>query len=212
MYAQTPSTLSELDNAPKPRSSPGQRRQDILRTLAQLLEDPTCDRATTAMIARYMGVCEAALYRSFKTKADMYHGLLDYMEQTLFDLFAKIQNDNERTWIQKAQTMVQVLLNFADKNRGLTRILTGQMLLKEDIRLTERVVQLTFNIEGRLRQTLREAALAGEVKADYNTHLRASLLIHYVMGRWSRFVLSGFEERPNLTDIRELESFFWEAQ
>ena len=145
---------------PRSGRAVGSRRKDILQTLAKLLEDPQCDRITTALIAKKLKLSEAALYRSFPSKGAMFDALIGFIESSLLDLFAQIRDDDALTQIGRVQMMVSVMLDFSDANPGLTRVMTGQVLMKEDPKLTERMTHLYDKLEMGLRQTLREAVLA----------------------------------------------------
>lgn len=192
---------------PRPSRATRNRRSDILQTLAKLLEDPHCDRITTALIARKLDLSEAALYRSFPSKAAMFDALIGFVETSLLNLFAQIREDASLTNIGRVQVMVGVMLDFSDANRGLTRVMTGQVLMKEDPRLTERMTLIIDKLEMGLRQALREAVLARELPADFNAEGRASLIMNWVLGRWLRFVLTSFRVRPNGVSAVTLEPF-----
>ena len=141
---------------PRSGRAVGSRRKDILQTLAKLLEDPQCDRITTALIAKKLKLSEAALYRSFPSKGAMFDALIGFIESSLLDLFAQIRDDDALTQIGRVQMMVSVMLDFSDANPGLTRVMTGQVLMKEDPKLTERMTHLYDKLEMGLRQTLRQ--------------------------------------------------------
>ena len=197
-----------LIRVPRPRRTHCDRRTDILQVLAGLLEDPHCDRITTSLIAKKLDLSEAALYRSFPSKGAMFDGLIEFIESTLLDLFAQIRADEKLSQVAKIQVMTNVMLDFADRNRGLTRIMTGQVLMKEDPKLTERMMRVIESLETGLRQAFREAVLAGELPADFNSNARANLVMNWVTGRWLRFVLTGFRVRPNGVSPVTLEPFF----
>ena len=138
----------------------------------------------------------------------MFDGLIEFIESSLLDLFAQIRADEKLTNVAKIQVMTSVMLDFADANRGLTRVMTGQVLMKEDPKLTERMTRVIESLETGLRQAYREAVLAGELPADFNSSARASLVMNWVTGRWLRFVLTGFKTRPNGVSPVTLEPFF----
>ena len=177
---------------PRSGRAVGSRRKDILQTLAKLLEDPQCDRITTALIAKKLKLSEAALYRSFPSKGAMFDALIGFIESSLLDLFAQIRDDDALTQIGRVQMMVSVMLDFSDANPGLTRVMTGQVLMK---------------LEMGLRQTLREAVLAQEVPANFDSSARAGLLMNWVLGRWLRFVMTSFAVRPNGVSAAGLDPF-----
>ena len=141
--ASEPASHTPIIRVPRQRRVRRDRRTDILQTLAVLLEDPHCDRITTAQIAKKLDLSEAALYRSFSSKGAMFDGLIEFIESSLLDLFAQIRADEKLTNVAKIQVMTSVMLDFADANRGLTRVMTGQVLMKEDPKLTERMTRAT---------------------------------------------------------------------
>lgn len=193
---------------PRPRRQRSDRRSEILQTLAMLLQNPNCDRITTALIAKRLDVSEAVLYRCFPSKAEMFDGLITFVETSILEIFAKIRDDDQLQPLTRVQHMVNVLLEFADANPGLTRVMTGQALMKEDHRLTERIVRLSETFESWIRQAYKEAILAGQMPADFNASGRASLVMSWVIGRWLRFVLTGFKARPNGVSPVALAPFF----
>ena len=193
---------------PRPSRPKKDRRTDILQTLARLLENPRCDRITTAMIARELGLSEAALYRSFASKGAMYDALIEFVETSLLTLFAQIREDQNLKPVQRIQLMVNVMLDFADANPGLTRVMSGQVLLKEDPKLMERMMQLVDTVEAQVRQAYREAVMAGALPADFNTTGAANLVVSWVLGRWSRFANTNFKIRPNGVSAVAMRPFF----
>jgi TetR/AcrR family transcriptional regulator len=171
----------------------GERRQRILQTLAEMLEAPQAEKITTAALAARLEVSEAALYRHFASKAQMYEGLIEFIEQTLFGFINRI-NAEEPKGIRQARAMAQLLLAFAEKNRGMTRVLTGEALVNENTRLQARVNQLLDRVEASLKQSLRIAATQGDCQTD--PALSANLVLMWVQGRWHQFVKSGFTRTP----------------
>ena len=171
----------------------GERRLQILQTLAAMLENPKSEKVTTAALAAKLTVSEAALYRHFASKAQMYEGLIEFIESTLFSFINKITNESTDGVAQAEQTVV-MLLSFAEKNPGMTRVLIGEALVNEDERLQTRINQLTDKLEAALRQSIRIAQAAnswhGDAQAD------AAVLIAYVLGRWQLFAKSGFKRLP----------------
>ncbi|HEY4296394.1 MAG TPA: nucleoid occlusion factor SlmA [Paraburkholderia sp.] len=195
------------------RLKPGERRVHILQTLAAMLETPKGEKITTAALAARLGVSEAALYRHFASKAQMFEGLIEFIEQTLFGLINQIA-DKENNGVLQARAIALMLLNFPAKNPGMTRVLTCEALVGEHERLTERVNQMLERVEASLKQCLRLAQMeAGEsananphtnpetraaapLPAGYDPAIRASLLLSYIIGRWHRYVRSGFARMP----------------
>src|ERR1044072_3859167 len=137
-------------------AKPGERRLQILQTLAEMLQEPRGERTTTAALAARLDVSEAALYRHFASKAQMFEGLIEFIETTLFTLINKIAADTANGAAQ-AQQIVNVLLGFAEKNPGMTRVLIGDALVNEDERLQARMNQLHDRLEATLKQCLRVA-------------------------------------------------------
>ena len=176
-----------------PRGS--DRKNQILQTLAQMLERPLAEKITTAALARRLDVSEAALYRHFTGKAAMFAGLIDFIEETLFTLINRISSE-ERSGVRQVEAMVSVALAFAQKNRGMTRVLTGDALVNEDDKLQARVNQLHERLEAALRQSLRFAMTLNEVAADVDAGAQANLIVSFVVGRWHQFAKSGFKRAP----------------
>ena len=171
----------------------GERKAQILQTLAGMLEDPKGERITTALLAARLDVSEAALYRHFASKAQMFEGLIEFIEQTLFTLVNKIQTE-EKDALKQVEATVTTLLGFSQKNPGMTRVLIGDALVNEDERLQARMNQLYDRIEAALRQALRIAQAGGDWPGDPNAE--ANVLLAYVLGRWQLFAKSGFKRAP----------------
>ena len=171
---------------------PGERRLQILQTLAAMLENPRAEKVTTAALAARLDVSEAALYRHFASKAQMFEGLIEFIESTLFSLVNRITTDTT-DGVAQATQIVSVLLGFAEKNPGMTRVLIGDALVTEDERLQSRMNQLYDRVEASLRQSLKIAQAGGwqgDAMAD------ANLLLAFVIGRWMLFAKSGFKRSP----------------
>src|SRR5882757_2794335 len=166
---EIPSQTTDSAESGKARRKPGTRRLQILQTLATMLEDPRGEKVTTAALAAKLDVSEAALYRHFASKAQMFEGLLE----------------------------------FAQTNRGMTRVLIGDALVNENDRLQDRMNQLLERIEASLRQSLRVSVSQGEMAPDLDTSARAALAVAFVLGRWHRFAKSGFRKQP--TDGLEIQ-------
>ena len=169
----------------------GERKAQILQTLASMLEDPKGERVTTALLAARLDVSEAALYRHFSSKAQMYEGLIEFIEQTLFGLIARIVAETHSPPAQ-VEAILVTLLSFASKNPGMTRVLIGEALVHKNTRLQKRINQLHDRIEAQLRQCLR---LGGDGFADASVPL-ANLLLCLVVGRWHQYAKSGFTRGP----------------
>lgn len=178
-----------------PVRKPGQRRVEILHMLARMLEAPRWEKITTAALAARLEVSEAALYRHFASKAQMYEGLIEFIEETLFGLINRIGAE-EPSGLKQIEKMLAMLLGFAQKNPGMTRVLIGDALVNEDERLQVRINQLLDRVEASLKQSLRFAAQQGEVDAATDGAVYASLLLNLVVGRWHQFAKSGFKRDP----------------
>ena len=171
------------------------RKNQILQTLAQMLERPIAERITTAALAKRLEVSEAALYRHFSGKAQMFEGLIDFVEGTIFALINKITSE-EKSGVRQVEAVIGVLLGFAQKNRGMTRVLIGDALVNEDERLQQRINQLHERLEATVRQSLRFAATQNEIAQDVDAGAQANLAISFVIGRWHQFAKSGFKRDP----------------
>jgi TetR/AcrR family transcriptional regulator len=172
----------------------GQRKLQILQALAGMLEQPKGEKITTAALASRLDVSEAALYRHFASKAQMFEGLIEFIESSVFGLINQIA-EREEGGIDQAHAILQMLLSFAANNPGMTRVLIGDALVGEDDRLQLRMNQFYDKVELAYKQSLRLAVTQGHgVEADVGA--RASLLVSYVVGRWHRYAKSGFKQNP----------------
>jgi TetR/AcrR family transcriptional regulator len=174
---------------------PGERKLQILQTVAEMLEQPKGEKVTTAALAARLDLSEAALYRHFASKAQMFEGLIDFIEQTVFGLINKISTE-ETDGLKQVEGIVALLLGFAQKNRGMTRVLIGDALVNEDERLQQRINQFLDRVETTLKQSLRIAATQGSLGADDDAGAHANLLVCYVVGRWNQFGKSGYTRDP----------------
>jgi TetR/AcrR family transcriptional regulator len=189
-------SAEESGSAPKrPRVKAGERRVQILQTMAHMLETPAADKITTASIAKKLDVSEAALYRHFASKAQMFEGLIAFIEETVFGLINRIATD-EIDGLKQIQATVGMLLNFSAKNVGMTRVLVGDALVGEHARLQTRVNQLVDRIEASLKQSMRIAITHNALPADYDVTSHANLITCYVMGRWHQFAKTGYKKNP----------------
>ena len=171
----------------------GERRQIILETLAKMLEKNHGEHITTAQLARAVGVSEAALYRHFASKAKMFEGLLEFIEETLFTRINKIIADESRAEA-RVQNILFLLLGFADKNPGMARLLYGDVLVGETERLRKRVAQIYERIETQMKQILREAEASENLRVPIAD--TAALLLAVVEGSITRYVRSEFKSSP----------------
>ena len=173
----------------------GDRKLQILQTLAEMLEAPAAEKITTAALAARLEVSEAALYRHFASKAQMFEGLIEFIEETLFGLINKITGE-EKSGLKQIEAITVMLLGFAQKNRGMTRVLIGDALVHENERLQVRINQLHDRVEATLKQALRFAASQNELPATPDPAARANLILSYVTGRWHQLAKSGFKRDP----------------
>ena len=175
------------------RPRPGERRVQILQTLAAMLEQPGGERVTTAGLSARLGVSEAALYRHFASKAQMFEGLIDFIEQSLMALIRQVQ-EREVPGSAQAARIVTMVLHFAEKNPGMTRVMTGEALVLENERLQERMNLLFDKIEAVLRQTLREGGGASNTTTPAaDAQVKASLMMAFTLGRLQQFARSGLK-------------------
>jgi len=177
------------------KRKPGARRLQILQTLATMLEDPKGEKVTTAALAAKLDVSEAALYRHFASKAQMFEGLIEFIESTIFGLINEIST-KENSGLVQVRRIVVMLLEFAQTNRGMTRVLIGDALVNEHERLQERMNQLFDRIESSIKQSYRVAMTQNELPAEFDPVAHANLIVAYVVGRWLRFAKSGFKKLP----------------
>ena len=177
------------------RSRPkrGERKIQILQTLAEMLQQPKGERITTAILAAKLEVSEAALYRHFASKAQMFEGLIEFIESSIFGVVNKIVAEEE-SGIKQMHALVGMLLSFAERNPGMTRVLTGDALVFEDERLQARINQLHDRIEASIKQSLRMALTQGHDEPEPGA--RANLILCFVIGRWQQYAKSGFKRLP----------------
>ena len=206
-----PTTATEMPDAPagadtsdasdaaaptRKRPKPGERRVQILQTLAGMLEQPGADRITTAALAAKLSVSEAALYRHFASKAQMFEGLIEFIESSVFSLINQIV-EREADGAAQARRIIQVLLQFGEKNPGMTRVMVGDALVFENERLIARMNQFFDRVESQLRQSLRIAAdSVGSATPTVDANGRASALTSFSVGRLQRYARSGFKRMP----------------
>ena len=174
----------------------GERRLEILKALAQMLEQPKWGKITTAALAEKLDVSEAALYRHFASKAQMYEGLIEFIENSVFTLANKIAAD-EADGRKQAAKLVEMLLAFAEKNPGMVRVMTGDALVGEHERLQARMNQFYERFEATLKQALRSPGAEGGKKApEAEVSAQAGSLMRYLIGCLHQFAKSGFARKP----------------
>ncbi len=193
--AENPKPVAEASGRKRPK--PGERRMQILQALAAMLEQPDGERITTAALATRLQVSEAALYRHFASKAQMYEGLIEFIEQTVFTLINQITASSQAEGMQRAARIVTMLLQFGEKNPGMVRVMVGDALVHENERLQQRMNLFFDKFEATLRQTLR-AGTPNAISATpgLDAQVRASLLTAFAVGRLQRFARSGFKFLP----------------
>ena len=215
--------MSEISSLPEPASTaeagdvaaarkrpkPGERRIQILQALAAMLEQPGAERITTAALAARLSVSEAALYRHFASKAQMFEGLIDFIEQSVFTLVQQITGRDVPDPAQPADAgarqaarIVALVLQFGERNPGMVRVMVGDALVFEHERLQQRMNQFFDKLDAALRQSLRDGALADAAEPatltpDADARVRASVLTAFVAGRLQRFARSGFRRAPS---------------
>ena len=183
--------------AVRKRPRPGERRVQILEALATMLEQPGAERVTTAALASRLDVSEAALYRHFASKAQMFEGLIEFIEQSVFTLVNQI-TEREADNTARTRKLVMMVLQFAEKNPGMTRVMVGDALVLENVRLQERMNLFFDKVEASIKQGLRAAAeVAGKAAPGANAQVQASVLIAFMVGRLQRYARSGFRRLPS---------------
>jgi TetR/AcrR family transcriptional regulator len=176
-------------------AKPGERKLQILQTLAEMLENPKGEKITTAALAAKLDCSEAALYRHFASKAQMFEGLIEFIESSLFSVINQVQSE-ETDGIKQIEHIVALLLRFAQKNRGMTRVLIGEALVNENERLQARINALLEKVEAALKQSLRVASTQERVDANLDFGAMANVLVSFAIGRWQVYAKSGFVREP----------------
>ena len=191
-------TATDVAAPARKRPKPGERRVQILQALAGMLEQPGAERVTTAALAARLEVSEAALYRHFASKAQMFEALIDFIESSVFGLINQI-GEREPAGVARAGRIVAMVLQFGEKNPGMTRVMVGDALVFEHERLQQRMNQLFDKLEAALRQCLRDGASseAGALTPDADAQVTASVLTAFAAGRLQRFARSGFRRKPS---------------
>ena len=177
------------------RDTKPSRKEQILQSLATMLEQSPGGRITTAGLARHVGVSEAALYRHFPSKARMFEALIEFIEDAIFPRISQIMNDESRAEF-RCQKIVGLMLTLCERNPGITRVLTGDPLAGETERLRQRVSQLFDRIEANFRQIIREMPMRGEQETAIDAVVAANLMLSFVEGRISQYVRSDFSRLP----------------
>lgn len=178
------------------------RREHILQALAAMLESQPGARITTAALAKEVGVTEAALYRHFPSKARMFEGLIEFIEEVVFSRITLILQEEADARL-RCEKILTLVLVFTERNPGITRILNGDALIGEHERLQTRIAQFFERLETQLKQVLREAELKQSLGTAMTSAAAANLMLVVVEGHVSQFVRSGFRDKPTQ---------MWEAQ
>ncbi len=186
------------------RPKPGERRVQILQALASMLEQPSGERVTTAALAARLDVSEAALYRHFASKAQMFEGLIEFIEQSVFSLINQIIERGPSptdaagdAGTRQAARIIAMLVQFAEKNPGMARVMVGDALVFENERLIARMTQFFDKIESTLKQCLRDSVFGASATPTVDAQVRASVLSAFVAGRLQRYVRSGYKRLPS---------------
>ena len=180
--------------ATRKRPKPGERRVQILQVLAEMLQQPGAERVTTAALAARLAVSEAALYRHFASKAQMFEALIDFIESSVFGLINQI-GEREPAGRARAARIVAMVLQFGEKNPGMARVMVGDALVFEHERLQQRMNQFFDRIESTLRQCLR-ATTAASSTPTVDAQVAANVLTAFVVGRLQGYARSGFRRLP----------------
>ena len=189
--------VKPVDVGSRKRPKPGERRVQILQALAAMLEQPGAERVTTAALAARLGVSEAALYRHFASKAQMFEALIEFIEHSVFSLVNQL-GEREPDAVARCRKLVTLLLQFGERNPGMTRVMVGDALVFENERLQQRMNLFFDKIESALRQDLREAiAGRGSATPSVDAQATASVISAFCVGRLQRFARSGFKRQPS---------------
>ena len=180
----------------------GERKLQILQALAQMLEQPRSEKITTAALARHLSISEAALYRHFASKAQMFEGLIEFIESSIFGLINQIAEKEENGLLQ-AQSIAMLILNFAEKNPGMTRVMIGDALINEDDRLQMRMNQFFDRVELALKQSMKIAVTQGQFKEE-DINSRSNLMMSYLIGRLYRFIKTLFKQNPTENMVSQI--------
>lgn len=191
-----PDSHADGASAGRRRPKPGQRRKQILQTLAAMLQQPGTERVTTASLARQLKVSEAALYRHFASKAQMFEELIDFIEQSVFALVQEAGAEYGFTGIRWAERIVFLVIQFGERNPGMARVMVGDALVYENERLQERMNLFFSKLETMLYQCLHPANSDPDAAAIVHAQLVANTFGDLMRGRLQRYVRTGFHRPP----------------
>lgn len=181
------------------------RKQQILECLAHMLQTSAGRRITTAKLATAVGVSEAALYRHFPSKARMFEGLIEFIEESIFSRVNLILTDHKEALV-RCHHILHVLLIFAERNPGMCRILAGDALMGENERLRARVNQFFEKLESQFKQVLRERKLREGKGFTISEQALANILMAFAEGKINQYVRSDFSKKPS-SDFNEQWQF-----
>ncbi len=187
--------MTHSESTVKSGSDKPSRRQQILEALARQLEESPGERITTAGLAKAVGVSEAALYRHFPSKAKMFEGLIEFIEESIFGLINRILTEEKSSPV-RCEQILKLLLTFAEKNAGMTRLLTGEALTGETERLRLRIAKFFERFETQLKQVLREGEMNAEFKLDISVPALANMMLSLAEGHINQYVRSRFKHSP----------------
>jgi len=193
----------ESSNSQNSGGKRGNRKQEILESLAMMLESSPGNKITTAALAAQVGVSEAALYRHFPSKAKMFDALLDFTEEAIFSRIPQILATSQSTQ-DKVRSIIELTLQFSEINPGICRILTGDALVGEHERLKKRSNQIMLRLETQLKQILREAELTENLRTQKPVGVSVDLIMSVLDGKLTAYVSSDFEPKPNWADHWEM--------
>lgn len=169
-----------------------ERRQQVLTVLIHMLHSERgMERMTTARLAKEVGVSEAALYRYFPSKTKMFEALIEHIENTLLSRITTSMR-NETQTMNRIHDILQTILDFARKNPGLTRILTGHALMFEDAQLQVRVAQFFNRLEMQFVNILQMRKLREGRSFNVDERVIASHLVTLCEGQFMRYVRTNF--------------------
>ncbi|WP_353962125.1 nucleoid occlusion factor SlmA [Marinobacter sediminicola] len=171
------------------------RREAILHALLELLEKDPGARITTSVLAKSVGVTEAALYRHFPSKRKMFEALLEFAEDAVFSRCQVILQEQDDVRV-RLQQLAHLVLVFAERNPGLCCVLTGDALIGENEALRKRASQFFERLETQVRQTLKEGEIRQGLRPRTSATRGADFVLVFMEGRIQRFVRSSFSRLP----------------
>lgn len=184
--------MAEIQKPQIEKRSKKERQQQVLTVLAHMLHsEKGMERATTARLAEAVGVSEAALYRYFPSKTKMFEALIEHIEANLFTRITHSMKMETNT-MNRVRDIMHMILDFARKNPGLTRILTGHALMFEDAALRARVGQFFDRLELQFMNILQMRKLREGKTFPVEERVIAAHLVTLCEGQFMRYVRSNF--------------------